>query len=116
MRRFNWKTKSLSIAVVLLFVFVLNPELRAILLVVDYLGVDLVLLLLGGYISRYWSVIAYYAHAALAFIEVKATYFLKMPRWIGFGLHPREAQWAQVDHLGLVTGVVSRLALERFRR
>lgn len=116
MRRFNWKTKPLAIAVVLLLVFTCNPELRAFLLIIDYLGVDLVLLLLGGYISRYWSVIAYYAHAALAFIEVRATHFLKILRWVGYGLHPREAQWAHVDHLGLVGGVISRLALERFRR
>jgi hypothetical protein len=115
MRRFNWKTKTLSIAVVLLLILVLNPEVRAILLVIDYLGVDLVLLLLSGYVSRYWSVIAYYAHAALAFIGVRATHILKRLRWIGYGLHPREAQWAHVDHLGLVGGVVIRLALARFR-
>jgi hypothetical protein len=116
MRRINWKTTPLSIAIIALLVFTLNPELRALLLVIDFLGVDLVLLLLGGYLSRCWPTIAHCVRLSLISIACGLTQILKSLRWIGYGLHPLEGQWAQVDHIGLVSGIANRIAVERFHR
>jgi hypothetical protein len=102
-------------AAIFLFALVLNPELRALLLVMDYLGADLVLLLLGGYISHYWPTISCYLRLTIAFIAAGANSILKSLRWMGYGLLPREAQWAQIDHIGLASGVFGRVALERLR-
>ena len=53
MPKFNWKTKSLAVTVVALLLVVGNPELRALRLIFDFFGADLLLLLLGCYLHSY---------------------------------------------------------------
>ncbi len=113
MRKFNWKVKSLAIAIFVMFVLVWNPELRAFLLVLDFLGADLVLLLLGGYINQYWSVIAFHLRPVIGLVTSAASSVGKSLRWIAYGLHPRADQWAQIDHIGIASGVATRIALGR---
>ena len=115
MRRFNWKARSVAIALLLLLVLVCNPELRAFLLILDFLGADLVVLLFGAYINHYWPSIAFYLRPVSVFVANGARSACKTLRWIAYGLHPRDGQWAHIDHIVLVGGVVRRIALDRSR-
>lgn len=113
MHKFNWKIKSVAITILALLVLVGNPELRAFLLVLDFLGADLVLLLLGGYINRYWPVIVFHLRSVMGFVASGASPVWKALRWIAYGLHPRDGQWAQIDHIGIAGGVATRIAIGR---
>ena len=116
MRRFDWKTKSLATTIVILLVLVLNPELRAVLLILEFLGADLVLLLLGGYVNLYWPAFVLHLRPAIGFVSSGASYVWKALRWVAYGLHPRDWQWAQIDHLGIAAGVAARIAMGHLRR
>lgn len=115
MRRFDWKTKSLATTIVMLLLLVLNPEMRAFLLVLEFLGADLVLLLLGGYVNHYWPVVVCYVRPVIGLVSSGASSILKLLRWVAYGLHPRDGQWAHIDHVGIVGGVAARIALGHLR-
>lgn len=113
MHKFNWKVKSVAITIFALLVLVWNPELRAFILVLDFLGADLVLLLLGGYINQYRPVIVFHLRPVMGFVAAGASPVWKSLRWIAYGLHPRDEQWAQIDHIGIAGGVATRIAIGR---
>ena len=113
MRNLNWKAKPIAIAVAVLLVLVLNPELRAFLLLLNFLGADLVLLLLGGYVYQYWSMFRLLLNPILSSGLTMARSFLKTMRWTAYGLHPRDGQWAQLDHLSILSSVATRSAWSR---
>ena len=94
MRGFDWKTKSLATTIVVLLVLVLNPELRAFLLILEFMGADLVLLLLGGYVNHYWPVIVSCVRPVIGFVSSGTSSVWKSLRWVAYGLHPRDGQWA----------------------
>ena len=113
MRNLNWKAKPIAIAVAVLLVLVLNPELRTFLLLLNFLGADLVLLLLGGYVYQYWSMFRLLLNPILSSGLTMARSFLKTMRWTAYGLHPRDGQWAQLDHLSILSSVATRSAWSR---
>lgn len=113
MSKFNWKVKSVAITLVVMLILVGNPELRAFLLILDFLGADLLLLLLGGYAYQYGSMLLLYLRIGLAWFAPLVGRFLKVLRWTAYGLHPRDGQWAQIDHVGIAGGVASRAAWGR---
>lgn len=115
MLKFKWKVKSLTIVILVLSVLVLNPELRAFLLALDFLGADLVLLLLAGYINQYWPAIVFHLRPVFCWFTAGASSLAKSIRWIAYGLHPRDGQWAQIDHIGIAGGVAAEVALGRLR-
>lgn len=116
MRRFDWKTKSLATTIVILLFLVLNPELRAFLLVLEFLGADMVLLLLGGYVNHYWPAIVCYVRPVIGLVFSGARALGTSLRWVAYGLHPRDGQWAHMDHLGIAGGVAARIALGQLHR
>lgn len=111
----NWKNKSLAVAFVVLLVVVGNPELRALLLILDFLGADLLLLLLGGYLHHYWPIVVY--HLKPLFVRIKSSvgWVCKWLRWIAFGLIPRDSLWVNMDHFVIAGGTVGRIAIGRLR-
>lgn len=115
MRKFNWKTKSLAIAIVVLLVVVGNPELRAFLLILDFLGADLVILLLGGYLHHYWPLVVCHLQPLFARIASGASWVFRSLRWIGYGLLPRDSLWVQVDQFAIAGGTVGSIAVGRVR-
>lgn len=115
MRKFNWKSKSLAITIAVLLVVAANPELRAFLLILDFLGADLVLLLLGGYLHHYWPMVVCYLKPFFARIASGASWVCKSLRWIGYGLNPRDAVWVNMDHFVIAGGTVGRIAVGRLR-
>jgi hypothetical protein len=115
MRKLNWKTASLGSTILVLLIVVLNPEIRAFLLLLDFLGADLAVLLLGGYIGQYWPIfVSHFRHAVGSFTSGTGSVF-KSLRWIAYGLVPREPQWAQIDHLGIAASVATWIAVGRMR-
>jgi len=115
MRKFNWKARSLGATLLVLLVVVLNPEIRAFLLVLDFLGADLFLLLLGGYVSQYWPILVAHLRPVFECLARDLSSVLKSLRFVGYGLLPRELQWAQIDHMGIVGSVATRIATGRFK-
>lgn len=115
MPKLNWKNKSLAVAIVVLLVVVVNPELRAFLLILDFLGADLVLLLFGGYLHHYWSVVVFHLKPLFVRIQSSARSVCKSLRWIAYGLLPRDVLWAQMDHFVIAGGTVGRIAVGRLR-
>lgn len=115
MPKFNWKTKSLAATVVALLILVGNPELRALLLIFDFLGADLLLLLLGGYLQQYWPMAVLYLRPLLARIAASAVSVCKSLHWMAYGLHPRDILWVPLDHMVIAGGTVSRIAVRRLR-
>ena len=115
MRKFNWKTKSLAITIAVLLVVAGNPELRAFLLILDFLGADLVLLLLGGYLHHYWPLVVCYLKPFFARIASGASWVCKWLRWMAFGLIPRDSLWVNMDHFVIAGGTVGRIAVGRLR-
>jgi hypothetical protein len=113
MRKINWKARSLGVTLLVLLVMVLNPEIRAFLLLLDFLGADLVLLLLGGYVSQYWPIFVAHLRPVLGCLAKRLSSVLKSLRLIAYGLLPREAQWAQIDHIGIAGSVATRIVLGR---
>lgn len=113
MRKFNWKSKSLAITILVLLLLVWNPELRAFLFVLDFLGADLVLLLLGGYLHQYGSIVVFHLRPLFGLMTSGVSLICKSLRWIAYGLHPIEGHWAQIDHIGIVATVATRTALGR---
>lgn len=103
----NWKTKSLAVTIVALLILVSNPELRAFMLILDFLGADLVLLLVGGYLHHYWPMFAR--------IQSITSWVFKWLRWIAFGLIPRDSLWVNMDHFVIAGGTVGRIAVGRLR-
>lgn len=57
MTKRSWKSRLAAAAFLAAMVFVLNPELRALLLVADALGLDVVLLLLATQLRVLWPVL-----------------------------------------------------------
>ncbi|MDO8284303.1 MAG: hypothetical protein Q7T69_04800 [Rhodoferax sp.] len=115
MPKLNWKTKSVAVTVVVLLVVAGNPELRAFLLILDFLGADLVLLLLGGYLHHYWPMVVCHLKPWVARINSSASWVCKSLRWIAYGLHPRDVLWVQLDHIGIAGGTVGRVAIGYMR-
>jgi hypothetical protein len=111
MRKFNWKAKSLGVTVLVLLLVVLNPEIRAFLMLLDFLGADFVLLLLAGYIGRYWPIFVAYLRPVLTRLARGLSSVLRSLRFIAYGLLPREAQWAQIDSIGIVGSVAARVVM-----
>jgi hypothetical protein len=115
MRKINWKTRSLGVTLLVLLVVVLNPEIRAFLLLLDFLGADLVLLLLGGYASQYWPIFVVHLRPVLGYFARCLSSVSKSLRLIAYGLLPREAQWAQIDHIGIAGSVVTWIVVGRLK-
>ncbi len=115
MPKLNWKTKSLAATIVVMLIVVGNPELRAFLLILDFLGADLLLLLLGGYLHHYWPIVVYHLVPLFVRIKSSASSVCKSLRWIAYGLHPRDVLWVQWDHIGIAGGTVGRIAVGRLR-
>lgn len=113
MNKFNWKVKSIAITLLVVLMLVWNPELRAFLLLLDFLGADLVLLLFGGYAYQYGSMLMLHLRPGLVWLASKVGRFLKLLRWAAYGLHPRDGQWAQMDHIGIAGSIATRVALGR---
>jgi hypothetical protein len=115
MRKFNWKAKSLGVTVLVLLLVVLNPEIRAFLMLLDFLGADLLLLLLGGYISQYWPILVSHLRPVFECLARDLSSVLKSLRFVAYGLLPREAHWAQIDHIGIVGSVATRVVTARLK-
>jgi hypothetical protein len=115
MRKRNWKAKSLGVTVLVLLLVVLNPEIRAFLMLLDFLGADLLLLLLGGYVSQYWPILVSHLKHVLECLARDLSSALKALRFVAYGLLPREAHWAQIDHIGIVGSVATRIAIGRLK-
>lgn len=115
MPKLNWKTKSLAVTIVAMLILVGNPELRAFLLILDFLGADLLLLLLGGYLHHYWPIVVYHLKPLFVRIESSASSVCKSLRWIAFGLIPRDSLWVNMDHFVIAGGTVGRIAIGRLR-
>ena len=113
MPKFNWKVKSVAITLLVMLMVVGNPELRAFLLLLDFLGADLVLLLFGAYAYQYGALLLLHLRLGLAWLAPLVGGFLKITRWVAYGLHPRDGQWAQIDHIGIAGGVATRAAWGR---
>lgn len=115
MPKLNWKNKSLAVAIVVLLVVAGNPELRAFLLVLDFPGVDLLLLLLGGYLHHYWPTVIYHLKPLFALIKSSASSVFSSLCRIANGLHPRDVLWVQLDHIVIAGGTVGCIAAGRLR-
>lgn len=115
MPKLNWKSKSLAATIVVMLIVVGNPELRAFLLILDFLGADLVLLLLGGYLHHYWPMVVYHLKPLFARIKSSASWVCKSLRWIAYGLIPRDSLWVNMDHIVIAGGTVGRIAFRRLR-
>ncbi len=115
MPKLNWKTKSLAATIVVMLIVVGNPELRAFLLILDFLGADLVLLLLGGYLHHYWPMVVYHLKPLSVRIKSSASSICKWLRWIAFGLIPRDSLWVNMDHFVIAGGTVGHIAIGRLR-
>lgn len=99
MSKLNWKTKSLAATIVALLIVVGNPELRALLIILDFLGADLLLLLLGGYLHYYWPMVVLCLKPLFARIVASAISVCKSLHWLAYGLHPRDLLWVPLDHM-----------------
>lgn len=115
MPKLNWKTKSLAATIVAMLILVSNPELRAFLLILDFLGADLVLLLVGGYVHHYWPMVVCHLKSLFVRIQSSASSVCKSLRWIAYGLHPRDVLWLNMDHFAIAGGTVGRIAAGRLR-
>lgn len=115
MPKLNWKSKSLAATIVVMLIVVGNPELRAFLLILDFLGADLLLLLLGGYLHHYWPIVVYHLKPLFVQIKSSACSVCKSLRWIAYGLNPRDALWVNMDHFVIAGGTVGRIAVGRMR-
>ena len=115
MPKLNWKTKSLAVTIVVLLILVGNPELRALLLIFDFLGADLLLLLLGGYLRHYWPLVVFRLKPWFARIASIALSVCKWLRWIAYGLHPRDVLWVQIEHIVIAGGTAGHVAAGPFR-
>jgi hypothetical protein len=115
MRKINWKARSLGVTLLVLLVVVLNPEIRALLMLLDFLGADLVLLLLSGYVSQYWPIFVAHLRPVLGCLARGLSSVSKSLRLIAYGLLPREAQWAQIDHIGIAGSVAARIVVWRLK-
>lgn len=99
-----------AFGIVALLFFVINPELRALLLLADSLGIEAVLLLLGTQLRANWPAIAGYALAAARFFGRTAIQALHFTRWFAQALLPREGLWLAADGAG-VMGLNSLMAV-----
>jgi len=115
MPKLNWKTKSLAATIVALLIVVGNPELRALLLILDFLGADLLLLLLGGYLHHYGPMVVFRLKPWFARIASSASSVCKWLRWIAYGLIPRDVLWVQIDHIVIAGGTAGHVAAGRLR-
>jgi len=115
MPKLNWKTKSLAATIVVLLIVVGNPELRALLLILDFLGADLLLLLLGGYLHHYGPLVVFRLKPWFARIASIALSVCKWLRWIAYGLIPRDSLWVNMDHFVIAGGTVGHIAVGRLR-
>lgn len=115
MPKLSWKAKSLAITIAVLLVVAANPELRAFLLILDFLGADLVLLLLGGYLHHYWPLVAFHMKPWFARIASGASWVCKWLGWMAYGLIPRDSLWVNMDHFVIAGGTVGRIAVGRLR-
>lgn len=111
----NWKKKSLAATIVALLILVSNPELRAFMLILDFLGADLLLLLLGGYLHHYWPLVVYHLKPVFARSTAIAGSLCKSLRWMAYGLHPRDVLWVPLDHMVIAGGTVGQIAVGRLR-
>jgi hypothetical protein len=111
----NWKTKSLAVTIVALLIVVSNPELRAFMLILDFLGADLVLLLVGGYLHHYWPMVVCHLKPVFARTTAIANSLCKSLRWIAYGLIPRDSLWVNMDHFVVAGGTVGQIAVARLR-
>jgi hypothetical protein len=102
MNKRNWKSVVGAFSVVALLFLVINPELRALLLLADLLGIEAVLLLLGTQLRANWPVIAGYAVAAAQAFGRTANQALYFTHWFAQGLLPREGLWLTADAAGLM--------------
>ena len=115
MRKSNWKTKSISTAIAVFLVLVINPEVRAILFFLDFLGADLLLALLGGYVALYWPMLMLYARPLATFVAAAAKLALRPSHLFVFGLLPRDLVWVTLGQLGVVVSVAGRTTWSRLR-
>ena len=115
MLKLNWKTKSLAVTIVALLILVSNPELRAFLLILNFLGADLVLLLFGGYLHHYWPIVFCHLKPVFTLFEASAIWVCKWLRWIAYGLIPRDSLWVNMDYFVIAGGTVGRIAAGRLR-
>jgi hypothetical protein len=92
----------MALLVLIWLVYTLNPEFRAILLVVDYLGVDLFLLLLffQGQEILSWIVIAIFA-PALRCLECGGRFPMPIPNRGLFKQHPLWSLYATVQPIAV---------------
>ena len=111
----NWKTRSLAVTIVAMLILVSNPELRAFMLILDFLGADLVLLLVSGYLHHYWPMVVCQLKLLFALIGSRASLVCKWLRWIAYGLIPRDSLWVNMDHFVIAGGTVGRIAVGRLR-
>jgi hypothetical protein len=115
MRKRNWKARSLGVAVLAMLLVVLNPEIRAFLMLLDFLGADVFLLLLGAYVSQYGPILVTHLRPVFECLARNLSSVLKFLRFVAYGLLPREAHWAQIDHIGIVGSVATRVVTARLR-
>lgn len=115
MRKLNWKAKSLGGTVLVLLLVVLNPEVRSFLMLLDFLGADVLLLLLGAYVSQYGPILVTHLRPVFECLARNLSSVLKFLRFVAYGLLPREAHWAQIDHMGIVGSVATRLVTARLK-
>lgn len=105
----------LAATIVALLIVASNPELRALLLVLDFLGADLLLLLLGGYLNHYWPLVVFHLKPLFVRIISSASWVCKWLHWIAYGLIPRDSLWVNMDHIVIAGGTVGRITVGRLR-
>ena len=102
MNKRSWKSLAGAFVVVALLILVINPELRAFLLLVDLIGIETVLLLFATQLRANWPLIAGNSRAAATLFGRIKNRMLDATRWWVQGLLPPKGVWLTAEAVGIM--------------
>jgi hypothetical protein len=89
----QWRSILLSAVMLTLLFVVLNPELRALLLVIDIIGFDLYLLLCLAQLRSYGPMVGMVGLAIVGHLVALISRLASAASWIGHAIVPGENLW-----------------------
>ena len=102
MNKRNWKSLAGAFAIAALLILVINPELRAFLLLADLIGIETVFLLFATQLRANWPLIAGYSRVAEKSFGRITIRMLDGTRWWVQGLLPPKGMWLTAEGVGVM--------------
>lgn len=102
MNKRNWKSLAGAFVIAALLILVINPELRAFLLLADLIGIETVFLLFATQLRANWPLIAGYSRVAAKSFGRITIRMLDATRWWVQGLLPPKGVWLTAEAVGIM--------------